>query len=74
VGGMNAAQIIEALGDTSAVAADLGISSSAVSNMKQRGLARSQLLGIHRIAERKRPDITSEMIQRAAAGLLPMRK
>ena len=64
---MNAAEIIEALGDTSEVAEALGLSVSAVSNMKLRGLARSQLLGLHQIAEQKRPDITADMIFAAVA-------
>lgn len=64
---MNAAEIIEALGDTAEVADALGIGLSAVSNMKLRGLAKSQLLGLHQIALRKRPDITADMISKAVA-------
>jgi hypothetical protein len=65
---MNAARIIEALGDTSEVAAALGISLPAVSNMKIRGIPRSQMLAIHELAVRKGiKAITAEVIRRAGA-------
>lgn len=68
---MDAARIIEALGDTAEVAAAFGASLQAVSNWKSRGLPRSRLLDLHQLAQSKgRSDITPEVI-RAAVGPHP---
>ena len=66
MGGMNAAQIIEALGDTAEVAGLLHVNLNVVSNMKLRGIPRSRMLDIHEIAQRKKLlDITPEVIRAA---------
>jgi hypothetical protein len=66
--GMNASEIIEALGDTAVVAADLGVSLQAASNWKLRGLPRSRLLDLLELArERKVPGISIDVLRGAAA-------
>lgn len=49
---MTAAQIIEMLGDTGVVAAKLGVTPAAVSNMKARGIPRSRLLELRVLAQK----------------------
>ena len=65
---MTAAEIIEALGGTAEVARQLGVSLQVVSNMKQRGIARSRLLELHLLAEQLGAvAVTAEILRKAAA-------
>ena len=65
---MNAAEIIEALGDTAIVAADLATTLPAVSNWKRRGLPAARLLDIVELARRReRSEITVDLVRAAAA-------
>lgn len=69
--GMNAAEIIEALGDTAEVSAATGMSVQAVSNWKLRGIPPGRWLDIHQLAQRLgRADISAEVIK-AAPGRGP---
>lgn len=69
MGSMNAAEIIEKLGDTAVVADELKLNLPVVSNWKLRGIPPSRWLDIRQLAERKgmTAEITPEVI-RASEG------
>jgi hypothetical protein len=65
---MTPAEIIVALGDTAAVARELGVSLQVVSNMKQRGITRSRMMQLLLLAQRLRVrTVTPDVLEAAAA-------
>lgn len=65
---MTPTQIIEALGDTGAVAAKLGVSLQVVSNMKLRGIPRSRLFDLHVLAQELGVEtVTVDVLRKASA-------